>query len=258
MFGAIITVIVSLIQLFKIDSIYTVSDLNVLAVISIVSIQLITIPYFLWIIIHKCRSIFRIVAYIRFVEENYLVNSETIFFGYENLQSQMKKHPWLLSRISTFSFTFHKLVNDMRCYLPQTYKSIKQYRKSELIQPTRSKITSTIGNNKKHRVAYLGDYYGRLLFFMKLLFFISIIAIIILIAFGIFVNDYSIYDNIYYVIFIVLIMWSLYFYNISRKQLKEIRYRPFSIDAYYDMWNWAFIKMKQNNPYLFVNLNKME
>jgi len=67
----------------------------------------------------------------------------------------------------------------------------------------------------------------------------------ILLTYGIFGNSNSNYDIIYYVILIILIMWSLYFYNISRKQLKEIRYRPFSIDAYYDMWNWAFIKKKQ-------------
>ena len=135
----------------------------------------------------------------------------------------------------------------MRFYLLQTSKAIKSYRKSEQIQPTRSKIISPIGNNKKHRVSYLGDYYGRLLFFMKLLFFISIVVMMLLIVYGIYINDNSNYDSIYYAILIVLILWSSYFYNISRKQLKEIRYRPFSIDAYYDMWNWAFIKMKQRN-----------
>ena len=251
MFGTIITVVVSIMQFFKIDNIYAISDSNVIKIILIVSIPVITLPYFLWIIIHKCRSVFRIVAYIRFVEENYLVRSEVCIFGYENLQSQMKKHPWLLSRISTFSFSFKKLFNDMRFYLFQTSKAIKKYRKSEQIQPTRSKIISPIGNKKKHRVSYLGDYYGRLLFFMKLLFFISIVTIIILLAYGIFVNANSSYDKIYYAVFILLVIWSLYFYNLSRKQLKEIRYRPFSIDAYYDMWNWALIKMKQkNNPAL--------
>ena len=88
------------------------------------------------------------------------------------------------------------------------------------------------------------------MFFMKLLFFISVVAIIILLAYGIFVNANSSYDRIYYAILIVLAMWSLYFYNLSRKQLKEIRYRPFSIDAYYDMWNWALIKKKQKNVQL--------
>ena len=250
MFGFIITVIVSIVQFFKINDIYTISDSNVLTIILIISILVITFPYFLWIIIHKCRSVFRIVAYIRFVEENYVDKSETRFFGYENLQSQLKKHPWLLSRISTFSLSFNKLVNDMRNYLRQTYKSIISYRKSEQLQPTRSKIISPIGNKKKHRVSYLGDYYGRLLFFMKLLFFISIVTIIILLAYGIFVNANSSYDKIYYAVFILLVIWSLYFYNLSRKQLKEIRYRPFSIDAYYDMWNWALIKMKQKNVQL--------
>jgi len=245
MFGTAVTIIVSILQFFKIDNIYTISDENILTIILIISILVITFPYFLWIIIHKCRSIFRIVAYIRFVEDKYLVQSEETFFGYENLQSQMKKHPWLLSRISTFSFSFTKLINDMRCYLLQTSKSIRSYRLSEQIQPTRSKIISPIGNKKKYKVSYLGDYYGRLLFFIKLLFLISIITIMILLTYGIFGNSNSNYDIIYYVILIILIMWSLYFYNISRKQLKEIRYRPFSIDAYYDMWNWAFIKKKQ-------------
>jgi len=248
MFGTIITVVVSIMQFFKIDNIYAISDSNVIKIILIVSIPvIITLPYFLWIIIHKCRSVFRIVAYIRFVEENYLVRSEVCIFGYENLQSQMKKHPWLLSRISTFSFSFKKLFNDMRFYLFQTSKAIKNYRKSEQIQPTRSKIISTIGNNKRHKVSYLGDYYGRLLFFMKLLFLISIVVILFLIAYGIFINVNSSYGYIYYAIITVLLLWSIYFYNLSRKQLKEIRYRPFSIDAYYDMWNWAFIKMKQRD-----------
>lgn len=247
MFGSVITVIVSILQFFKIDNIYNISDPNILVLVLILSILVISFPYFLWIIIHKCRSIFRIVAYIKFIEENYSEYSNNHFWGYENLHSQMKKHPWLLSRISSFTFSLSKIVSDMRCYNLQTSKSVKNYRNSELKNPTRSKIISQRGHSKNKSVSYLGDYYGRLLFFVKLLFLISVIAVVALLLYGIFLNTCTILDSIFYVILTLIILWFLYFDNISRKQLKEIRYRPFSIDSYYDMWNWAFIKMNRRN-----------
>jgi hypothetical protein len=255
-FGAILSVDAALIKSLQLSSGFY-NWVNLLFYILITSIIPISLPYLAWIIIHKCRSIFRIVAYIRLVEgmQSGRINVE-IYTGYETIYRQLREHPWLRSRIIPFNTLniFKRFFENLfKGYKYWTGKAIDNATNAGIIdkeQISRNGLKAKRKEDNKEEIrheVYMGDYYGKQLFFIELLEILGFLATMIFIFIGIYngyVNNDFIELCLFGIIGIIMILWMIYHFLLLKRYLKELRYRPFSHDAYFDMWVWAMKKNK--------------
>jgi len=254
-FGLVASVVAALIRYFpKLDGsmhtmIYYFSLIFIIATIPLV------FPYISWIIVHKCRSIFRIVAYIRIIEE-LILNQQSQFtnsyFGYETLHRKLKSHPWLTIRIVPFQRHLKMIINDFRNYKTRTKSANSNFKKwcvDNEIDYDSFDIKSKDGLIEEESTPYIGNYYGKILFFVKLLAGIGSLVIIgiSLYATIIFFKTNLWISVLFVIITISVMFWSLYHHLLTKRYLMELRFKPFSIDAYYDMWRWA-TTMLSNEP----------
>ena len=252
LFGAVASIVAALLPHLPIFSEEGFNPVYVLSYISITSIIPIIYPYISWVIIHKCRSIFRIVAYIRTIENIMLEKSHEIhnyFFGYERHHRKLKDHPWLKIRIVPFHKFLKRLDNDFQTYKERTEKAIRAYEKWKNTVKDKYKVTENIsydGLRKKVEVPYIGDYYGKILFFVNLLGIIGVIAVVILSIYAYYYTG-GFYHYFFLLIAISSILWYVYHFRLLKRYLMELRYQPFSIDAHYDMWQWAIQRLQKND-----------
>lgn len=238
-FGAIATIIGALLPYLKIFENNIFNPWILLIYILIISIIPITFPYILWIIIHKSRSIFRIVAYIRAVEHKLSSSNNYIneHVGYETLHRKLREFPWLSVRITSFSNIFKRIIMNFSGYRKSTEKANKEYNK--IFKNANQNLISVDGLEKGKSGPYIGDYYGRIIFFIKILTSLGYLALIPFIFIGIKNSPNEYYQLLFIFIGVLIIVWAIYQYRLSRRYLMEIRFRPFSMDAYFDMWIWA-------------------
>lgn len=205
------------------------------------------IPHFSWIIIHKCRSIFRIVGYLKLLEEIIVHQKvKTQYLGYETLHSYIKHyHPWLTKRFDTSFSKVHKRIIDNF----KTYSSIAE--KAHYNKEFAFKLESELGLEKENK-HYIGDYYGRMTWFLWMIFFSFTVAFITYSVYLIFFKFDDSFENklfiinvtILIIINVAIILWFVYKSILYHRYLKELRFRPFSIDAWYDMFKWATIELE--------------
>lgn len=170
-FGLVVSVISALtphLQIFN----ENLKPVNLILYLCMLSIIVIVHPYIMWIIIHKCRSIFRIIAYIRILEE--LSIKGGYYYGYETLYRKLKQHPWLSVRVSDRLFI--RVLRDARSYKHWINMVGENYSDDTLISM----------NGIKEKRLYIGDYYGKILFFIKLLWFIGCLGSIALSFYGVY------------------------------------------------------------------------
>ena len=209
---------------------------NAILYLCILSIIGFAHPYIMWVIIHKCRSIFRIVAYIRILEELATKGGEKSFHfyhGYETLHRILKKHPWLSIRVFSFDRLFIRVLRDIRSY--------KHW--IDMIDEKFPQQTLVSIDGIKEKGIYIGDYYGKLLFFTKLLWFMGCIGLVVLSFYGVY-RSQGLWSWFFGGVGIFFILWAAYHLLLTKRYLLELRYRPFSIDAHYDMWKWALDQLE--------------
>ena len=171
------------------------------------------------------------------------------FSGYERCYRKLKDHPWLRTRIIPFNQFFKKLNNDFETYKNRTVNAIIAYKKWERNIHRKyeiSEITSNDGLGKKDNVSYFGDYYGKILFLINLLGIIGAFAAFALAIYGSYYTG-GFYHYFFLIIGIVFILWYAYHFRLLKRNLIELRYQPFSIDAHYDMWQWAIQRLQKND-----------
>jgi len=248
--GIVTGVVAALIPFLKVVDEKIFNSVHLLSYISVIALIPIIYPYIGWVIIHKCRSIFRIVSYIRIIEELSLKDKKTFlesYFGYETLHRKLREHPWVEIRISSFSNLIKKFFNDSKPYGKQVKEANQrydEYLKLRNNNPEIPKLISISGLDKKEKGVYIGDYYGRLLFFVRLIGFIGTSVIVVLAFIGM-NNSAGTFHFVFLGIAVGFSLWFFFHLYLSRKFLRELRYRPFSMDGYYDMWQWAIYEMKQ-------------
>ena len=239
-FGLAASVIAALTPYLSIYNEY-LKPVNVLLYIAILSVIGLVYPYIIWIIIHKCRSIFRIVAYIRLIEELVCFKKEDIcatWPGYERLHRKLKEHKWLAVRIFSFENVFERARRDIRSYKHWIKLAEKESEKKGAGEQKPPSPPFLSVNGLGGKGPYIGDYYGKLLFFIKLLWAIASVALLSLSVYATFNAD-GLWIYLFGGIGVLFLLWIIYHLHLSRRYLLELRYRPFSIDAYYDMWKWA-------------------
>lgn len=224
------------------NTIIPFESFHLLIYILILSFISLCYPYIMWIIIHKCRSIFRIVGYIRLVENGLSAHDEDNQFhyqGYERLHRKLKENRWLTHRIKDFNKYFPRIKREI-----MTYRQA-QCRADNSSFPRGFDFRSCDGLDKTNE-PYIGNYYGKLLFYLKLTWFINSFLLILIAVYGGLILDITpIFEKTIYIGFAVFfLLWTFYHLRVTRRQLNEIRYRPFSIDAHYDMWRWASAALK--------------
>jgi len=215
--------------------------LFVLFVLVILGIAPITFPLFMRIILHKCRSIFRLMGYIRFCEES-TVKDEKNVIPYELGYSVIRGHPILRGRLPKH----HGLIN---FYFEKPW--------SVILEIFTNKNWKTI-DKKKHKIKlrylYTGRYFSNIWFFMRILAAIHIILAlsisVIFILYGIQSESTTIAKDInlvmtswpYNIVFfydLILLAWCLYNHRLINRYFKEIHYYPFSIKSWYLLFKIA-------------------
>ncbi len=187
--------------------------------IIIILITPISFPIFLRIIIHKCRSIFRMVGYIRLSEE--LERQKGAIVPYEYGYGIIRRYPILLNRIPSREGFFYYICDRLK-ELP----------------PCRLKYSKLPGLKKSHKLkqTYIGRYYFNLGFFLTLLLLIH------LIIFGIISYLILVHMSIPFLKISIgvldgyIFLWCWYNFMLLRRYFFEIHYYPFSIHSWYCMF----------------------
>jgi hypothetical protein len=241
LFGLTVTVVASItphiqnIQSLSIPN-FPFRNISLLIYILLLSFISLCYPYIMWIIIHKSRSIFRIIAYIRFIEQSISSINEIHYKyqGYETLHRKLKENKWLSSRIKDFNKYFPRIFSEFITYRQKQKKADDSSFEDNFL------YTSCDGIEKSNE-PYIGNYYGRLLFYLQLIWGINSFILIIITSYGLVCLQKGSLLESYFYIFVTtfFILWTVYHLVVTKRQLNEIRYRPFSIDAHFDMWKWA-------------------
>lgn len=203
----------------------TLSYLGLFAIIPIL------FPYMIWIIIHKCRSLFRISSYIRLLEDKNISDhstSNTIpisIIGYETLYRKMRDDPWFLVR---FEDSWWK--NYINRYMPYSY----WYNKYQKAYPS------------KLKESYKGGFYSRvvrMIAYMAIPFFILFISTsfwyIHHFHVGLKMSYFDFRLTPFWLFPFLIIFYALYNIILLNRYNKEIMGIPFSHDAQYEMWKRA-------------------
>lgn len=231
----------------NIDKIKLISDsndmfgnLSVLIYILILSFTSLCYPYLMWVIIHKCRSIFRIIAYIRFIEDNIATHDDAYiknYQGYERLHRKLKENFWLKKRLIDFNKYIPRILREF-----QTYKTRQEKANDSSFTKCPTFKFSSCDGLDKTKEPYIGNYYGKLLFYLQLIWQLNS-AILVIISFYGFTTSHSVERYVYLASALFFSLWCIYHVVVTKRQLTETRYRPFSIDAHYDMWKLAFFEL---------------
>lgn len=194
----------------------------IMMILTLLMIAPISLPIFMRIIIHKCRSIFRLIGYIRLSEEiDYSSNNSNIIpfeFGY----SKLRYHPLFLKRIQ---------IDETKTILNRWFNDIKSKLWKEILGKNWEEIKGLeLGELK----VYTGRYYCNIWFFLKLL---SAIHLLIYMVIVIIINFMFSSSNLFCVLInslsIILLVWCVYNMSLIRRYFKEIHYYPFSIGSWY-------------------------
>ena len=191
--------------------------------IFILSITPISYSLFMRIILHKCRSIFRILGYIRVVEE-FSIDEKTIL-PYEIAYAKLRC-------LNIFS---ERIIQDegiSYCFLYKPLDIIKEISLSHKRVPLYKKI-----DNKKLANIYTGRYYKNKWFFLKILAGLHLILITLLVSWLVSVQTLnSVYHCLFMLFFLFLLVWCVYNERLIHRYFFEIHYYPFSIHSWYCMF----------------------
>lgn len=246
LFGSIASIVGWLSNYIRFDSIRD-EPFHLLLYLIIIAVIPIINPYMAWIIIHKCRSIFRIIAYMRLVEEilmGKLALRKYGYIGYETAYRRMREHPWLEARIFPWGTA---IIKNFHRYKWWTRRALENARG----KIAEGNLISVAGIDQKDtaKALYLGDYYGKQVFLIILLSLIGLMVAESFIFIGI-RHHGGLWQLVFQVLAILLGAWFIYHYILLKRYLNELRYRPFSHDAWYDMWLWAYNQLAEEkiNP----------
>ena len=196
------------------------TELSILVfpIIIIILITPISFPIFMRIIIHKCRSIFRMVGYIRLSEEleNHLI------IPYEYGYAILRNHPIFLNRM---------LQNrGLRYYIWDKPKDIF----TEMFCP-KKKYPKLLSNEEAENLIniYIGRYYYNLGFFLALLSIIHLILFAVISYLILAHNNLMTARIIIIGLDFYIFFWCLYNFMLLRRYFYEIHYYPFSIHSWY-------------------------
>lgn len=206
-----------------------------LPALALLSIIPLIYPYIAWIIIHKCRSLFRISSYIRFLEEQGIIpntpsNVDLKAYGYERLYAEMGKDAWLNTR-----FTESVVKNFFANLKPYSMWG-KKYKEACDINITPS---------------YIGGYYSRILRFIIYMsvpywatgIIFSIICIVT--AINTFGFDLIFLQTLPFIAYIFLmVFFATYNTILLDRYNKELKGIPFSKCAQYEILINAFNRIK--------------
>jgi len=184
-------------------------------------------PVLGWLIVHKCRSAFRAIAWCRVVEE--FVNKEPttrglIYRGYESCYARLRNCSWLVEREKSS---------------PQWIVFLK-----ERILPSKGKVaTSTVlgmdgdAADRVDNPGYIGTYYSVILSILMVFAFLgwgAFVALIILTG-GVAPHVWLGWVAIAVAVIMGIYLW-LSFRYLMHHCVRELGGRPFSIQAYYEMF----------------------
>ena len=194
-------------------------------------------PYIAWIIIHKCRSLFRIASYIMFLEDNRLIpetplNVDFSLYGYERLYHELGNDKWLTAR-----FKDKAILNFVRNFRTYSYWK-KKYLKIRNVKIGRS---------------YIGGYYSRILRFIVYMaapywflslglagYYIHVVMTTLNISFiSIQVLPYTVY-------IILMVLYGINNTILLQRYNQELREIPFSKCAHYVMWVSAYKRLTKS------------
>jgi hypothetical protein len=176
--------------------------------------------------------------------EEIVVQNRTLisYFGYETLHSHIKhNNRWLTVRIISFSNILARIINNFKPYSFRAQKRITYYGNF----PRGFHFESESGFKKLNKY-YIGDYFGRMIGFLWMIFLAFTLAHIIYSVY--LMTNLPIPKYLYIIILIiniVVFIWFIYKSILYYRYLKELRFRPFSIDAWYDMFRLATIQLEQ-------------
>lgn len=223
------------------ESNHEIKSIGILVYILILSFTSLCYPYLMWVIIHKCRSIFRIIAYIRFIEDDVSTQDDAFvknYQGYERLHRKLKENSWLKGRKIDFNKYIPRILHEF-----QTYKRRQEKADNSSYEKYNDFEFQSCDGLNKEKEPYIGDYYGKLLFYLQLIWSINSAILVMISLYG-FYDSHEVERFIYLGSALFFSLWCIYHIVVTKRQLNEVRYRPFSIDAHYDMWKWAFLEIK--------------
>ncbi|MHB2154068.1 hypothetical protein ACX8XN_06690 [Calditrichota bacterium GD2] len=189
--------------------------------IIIILITPISFPIFMRIIIHKCRSIFRMVGYIRLSEEI----DDRLIIPYEYGYGILRKFPIFVNRI---------LQKNNFCY----YFCQKPFDFIKELLPFKLKYPRLLEKKEESHLIhiYIGRYYFNLGLFLALLSFIHL-CLFAIVSYLIIAHLNVFYAKVGIIILDVLIFfWCWYNFMLLRRYFYEIHYYPFSIYSWYCMF----------------------
>ena len=194
-----------------------------MGLIFILSITPIAYPLFMRIILHKCRSIFRILGYIRVVEE-FSLNKKPIL-PYEIAYAKLRCLNIFSERIIQDEGTLYYLHYKPLDIIKEIVFSIKKV-------PLYNKI-----DYKKLANIYTGRYYKNKWFFLKILACLHLILITLLVSWLVNIKTLnSTYIFLFILYFLILLIWCIYNERLIHRYFFEIHYYPFSIHSWYCMF----------------------
>ncbi len=195
----------------------------IIGLIFILAITPIAYPIFMRIILHKCRSIFRILGYIRVFEEFSLKKMPIL--PYEIAYAKLRCLNIFSDRIIQDRGIPYYFSSKPRDIINEIFFSYKR-------SPLYKKI-----NHKKLDNIYTGRYYKNKWFFLKILSGLHLILIALLLRWSIIIDAFGfIYDSLFILFFLLLLMWCIYNERLIHRYFFEIHYYPFSIHSWYCMF----------------------
>ena len=212
------------------------------AIILLLSIIPFIFPYIAWIIIHKCRSLFRISAYIRIIEDycckdNCDESQRKIIYGYESLYRIYKEDPLLLARIrGSFWKNYLSRFGSYKWWL-RIYDHSNKKGKLDISNDT----------------GYKGGFYSRvvrLIIYMQLpylSFCIFLPCFIVYTSIAKYDNDIFNWHFLFFFMYLMFILiYSAYNHILLMRYQKELMGIPFSQDSQYQIWKRAIEKSYNN------------
>ena len=194
-------------------------------------------PIFIRIILHKCRSIFRLLGYIRLAEEYERKNITII--PYEYGYALIRCHPILTERIPSSHGI--KLI-----FWEKPWDFIR-----ELFLAKGSKLINRREARNNIRALYTGRYYSNLSFFLKILAGIHLFIFAFLCYLILKHTDSELVRWVIGILDGIVFLWCWYNLSLIHRYFYEIMFCPFSIHSWYCLFKVI------NLHYLADNLDQV-
>ncbi len=232
---------------------------------SLSAILVYSLPIFAWIIIHKCRSIFRMISYLRILEWIKKDEHNRIKFwqGYEISYRSIRQHSWLKARTlesggSSDDYEFWRKKMHIK------FKDDNAKEPNEALKKINTEVNDAGVWKEENREEsfYIGNYYEKLIGYISRLMFIAlamdfaVLTLTVIYAIAFYYFNYCCFGikpnhplTCIFVIGINIIVMAFAFYILCKRYYQkskqndryilELNMLPFSQEAQFFMWCWA-------------------